>query len=73
MRIVGVAPEIAFGDEAEANHFDFRRNALSSMRCRVLPTEVPAAVAEWSAITKMPPGLSTAKNLRFISARSTGM
>jgi hypothetical protein len=33
-RVLGVAPEIAFGDELES--------ALSSMRWRVLPTEVPS-------------------------------
>jgi hypothetical protein len=34
-------------------------SALASMRCKVLPTEVPSpGRAEWSATTSIPPGLS---------------
>ena len=41
------------------------RNVLSSMRCSVLPTDVPwPGSAEWSAITKKPPGFSAVNDLQ---------
>jgi hypothetical protein len=44
--VVRITPEIALGNEPKAGRFDFlARNALSSMRCKVLPTEVPCPAA----------------------------
>src|SRR5262249_35237747 len=50
------------------------RSTASSMRWNVFPTVAPSpSRAEWSAITSMPPGLSAASSLRFISARRTSI
>ena len=53
-RILGVAPEIAFGDEFESGGLDF-----AAQRAFLDAVEA-LGFAEWSAITSIPPGLSAA-------------
>src|SRR5437764_12101245 len=73
-RILGMAQEVGFRRKLEPGRLDLPAKRAFLDTCSVFATDVPSpARAEWSAITRKPPGFSAANIFLFICARSTGM
>jgi len=74
-RILGITQEIGLGRKLEAGRPRSPAAArFPRSRCNVFATLMPSpGRAEWSAMTRKPPGFRAANILAFIAARSTSM